>query len=71
MSTNDTLQPRFIRLLKADGHLGMLYDPQSNTARLVCRHGTVDYDLNAIAHKESRRKVAHQRINTPLADKIA
>lgn len=55
MPNNDMMQPRFIRLLKADGHLGMLYDPQSNTARLVCRHGTVDYDLNAIAQKEQRR----------------
>lgn len=55
MANNDMMQPRFIRLLKADGHLGMLYDPQSNTARLVCRAGTVDFDLTAIAQKELRR----------------
>lgn len=55
MPNSDMMQPRFIRLLKADGHLGMLYDPQTNTARLVCRAGTVDFDLNAIAEKELRR----------------
>jgi hypothetical protein len=44
--------------MKADGHLGLLYDPESNTARVVCRQGTVDYDLNAIAAKHQRREVA-------------
>ena len=56
-ANNDMMQPRFIRLLKADGHLGALYDPQSNTVRVVCRSGTVDYDLATIAEKEQRRMV--------------
>lgn len=57
MANNDMMAPEFRRLLKADGHLGALWDYRTNTLRLVCRDGTVDYDLNAMAEREQRKSV--------------
>lgn len=56
MAQNDMMEPGFKRLLKADGHLGALFDVENNVMRFVCRQGTVDYDLNAIIAKETRRE---------------
>lgn len=56
MANHDMMQPEFKRLLKADGHLGALYNPTNHTLRLVCRAGTVDFDLKAIAEREARRE---------------
>lgn len=56
MPYNDSMEPKYLRLLKADGHLGALFDPNTNQLRLVCRAGTVDIDLNALIAKEARRQ---------------
>jgi len=50
----------FVRLLKADGHLGALYDPKRNVMRFISRDGGVtEYDLTVIAEKQ-RQKEAKQ-----------
>lgn len=56
MANNDTMQPEFMRLLKVDGHLGALYNPQRDIIRLVCRAGTVDINLNDLRAKAARRE---------------
>ena len=53
---HDMIRPRWTRLLKHDGHLGGLYDPQRGIIRFVSRNGTVDYDLVALAEEEQRKQ---------------
>lgn len=55
MANNDMMQPEFQRLLKVDGHLGALYDPHQDVIRLVCRAGTVDFNLADLRGKAQRR----------------
>lgn len=52
---HDMIKPKWIRLLKHDGHLGGIYDPQRGIIRFVSRDGTVDYDLAALAEDESKK----------------
>lgn len=56
MPLNDRIQAKWIRLLKSDGNLGGLYDPQRGIIRFISRGGTVDVDLVALA-EEAMRKV--------------
>lgn len=58
MPNNDMMQPEYVRLLKVDGHLGALYDPQRDVIRLVCRAGTVDFNLADLREKARRRMAA-------------
>lgn len=55
MANFDTMQPDFVRLLKVDGHLGALYNPEHDIIRLVCRAGTVDINLNDLRAKAAKR----------------
>ena len=56
MPLHDTIRPKWIRLLKHDGHLGGIYDPQRGIIRFVSRDGTVEYDLVALAQDEEQKK---------------
>lgn len=52
---NDIIRPKWIRLLKPDGNLGGLYDPQRGIIRFISRGGTADVDLVALAEDEQRK----------------
>lgn len=52
MALHDMIRPKWIRLPKADGHLGGLYDPKRGVIRFIGGGGTVDYDLVALAEDE-------------------
>jgi hypothetical protein len=56
MPLNDRIQAKWIRLLKSDGNLGGLYDPQRGIIRFISRGGTVDVDLVALADDEERKR---------------
>lgn len=58
MPNNDNMQPEYMRLLKVDGHLGALYDPKRDVVRVVCRAGTIDYNLADLRAKAERRELA-------------
>lgn len=57
---NDMIRPKWIRLLKSDGNLGGLYDPQRGIIRFISRGGTVDVDLVALAEDEERKQEREQ-----------
>lgn len=52
---NAIIKPKWIRLLKPDGHLGGLYDPTRGIIRFISREGTADVDLVALAEDEQRK----------------
>lgn len=53
---DNTIQTKWIRLPKQDGHLGALYDPLRGIIRFIGGGGTVDYDLVALAEDERRKR---------------
>jgi hypothetical protein len=55
MPLNDRIQAKWIRLLKSDGNLGGLYDPQRGIIRFISRGGTVDVDLVALCEDEMNK----------------
>lgn len=55
MPLHDMIKPKWIRLLKSDGHLGAIYDPQRGIIRFVSGGGTAEYDLVAMAEDEQRK----------------
>lgn len=60
MANRDTMQQEYMRLLKVDGHLGALYDPEHDVVRVVCRAGTIDYNLADLRNKHARRQAQVQ-----------
>jgi hypothetical protein len=60
MPLNDRIQAKWIRLLKSDGNLGGLYDPQRGIIRFISRGGTVDVDLVALADEAMPKVEAEQ-----------
>ncbi len=55
MPLHDMIKPKWIRLLKPDGNLGCLYDPNRGIIRFISRGGTADVDLVALSEDEQRK----------------
>lgn len=55
---NAIIKPQWVRLLKPDGNLGCLYDPNRGIIRFISRGGTADVDLVALAEDAAKRQEA-------------
>lgn len=55
MPLNDKIKTNWVRLLKPDGNLGCLYDPNRGIIRFISRGGTADVDLVALAEDAQRK----------------